>query len=98
MLYGNQIEKVEAFFREEINTLMRKTQFIDDIEIDNDFNVHIYRNEKIKAGKMITALKTNDEGQLTAMFGRAALIKLKEETQAETVLDMIAYCKASGDD
>ena len=40
-LYKKQIKKVESFFRKEIKTLMRKTNFIDDIYIDDNFNTHI---------------------------------------------------------
>mgnify|MGYP006990131982 CR=1 FL=1 len=45
VLYKRQIEKVEGFFRSEIRKLMRKTHFIDDICIDDNFNTHIYRTE-----------------------------------------------------
>ena len=41
VLYRQQITKVEGFFRREIRTLMRKTHFIDDIKIDDDFNIFV---------------------------------------------------------
>ena len=65
-LYRKQIEKVEAFFRKEIKILMRKSRFIDDIRIDDDFNTRIYRNDEIKVTRLVEALKTNTESQLIA--------------------------------
>ena len=59
ILYRRQIDKVENCFRKEIRTLMRKTHFIDDIYIDDNFNTHIYRTEKVSIEKIRIALKTN---------------------------------------
>ena len=49
VLYHKQIEKIEALFRDEINLLMRKTRFIDDMHIDDEFNIHIYRHDEFDA-------------------------------------------------
>ena len=76
-LYRRQIEKVEKFFREEIRTLMRKTKFIDDIRIDDDFNTRIYRNEEINIQRLRESLSTNSEEQFVALFGNVAYQKLK---------------------
>lgn len=64
ILYRRQIEKVEAFFRVEIKTLMRKTQFIDDIHIDDNFNTHLYRKELIDAEKLQEVFATNSQEQV----------------------------------
>ena len=56
---------------------MRKSRFIDDIRIDDDFNTRIYRNDEIKVTRLVEALKTNTEAQLIAMFGEAALTELQ---------------------
>lgn len=90
-LYRRQIEKVEAFFRDEIKILMRKTHFIDDIRIDDDFNTHIYRNDEIKIDKLIEALRTNSESQLISMFGKAAILQLKETSGGADTEAMVSY-------
>lgn len=77
-LYQKQIEKVEDFFRAEIRNLMRKTNFIDDIHIDNEFNIHIFRNEEINVADLLAALKTNTEHQLITMFGYSAYRQIQE--------------------
>ena len=76
VLYRRQIDKVENFFRQEIRTLMRKTHFIDDIYIDNNFNTHIYRTDNVTIDKLKEALNTNTEEQLSAFWGAKALTEL----------------------
>ena len=63
-LYRKQIRKVEEFFRKEIKILMRKTHFIDDIHIDDEFNTRIYRNDEIATSRLVEVLKNNSETQL----------------------------------
>lgn len=42
-LYDSEIQKVKKLFMDKMHQLMRKEQFIDRIEIDDDFNVHVYK-------------------------------------------------------
>lgn len=42
-LYQEQIKKVECSFKKEIDKLMRKEDFINDIKIDSNFNITLYR-------------------------------------------------------
>lgn len=42
-LYQEQIKKVENTFKQEISKLMRKEDFINDIKIDSNFNITLYR-------------------------------------------------------
>lgn len=72
-LYKRQIEKVELEFRRIINLLMRKTRFIDDIRIDEDFGIHIFRNEEIDVVSLSEIVATNSEEQFVAIFGERAL-------------------------
>lgn len=76
VLYRRQIDKVENFFRKEIRILMRKTHFIDDIYIDNNFNTHIYRTDDVLIEKVKEALNTNTEEQLSSFWGAKALQEL----------------------
>ena len=61
VLYHKQIDRIENFFREDINLLMRKTKFIDDIHIDDDFNIHIFRHEAFQVDQLIDILQTHTE-------------------------------------
>ena len=76
-LYHRQIEKVEESFRHDISILMRKTRFIDDISIDDRFNIHVFRNETVTTEKITSFVVSNTEEQFVAMFGVKALHCLK---------------------
>ena len=42
-LFKTEISKVESLFMEKIRALARKTNFIDSITIDDDFNIHLFK-------------------------------------------------------
>ena len=78
VLYRKQIEKVESFFRKEVSMLMRKTHFIDDIYIDDNFNIHIYRTDHLETSKIIELLGSHSEEQVIALLGKKAFGELKK--------------------
>jgi hypothetical protein len=94
VLYHKQIEKIEASFREEINLLMRKTRFIDDIHIDDDFNIHIYRQDDFDTKQLINILNTNMDSLLDNFASSEAFKQLKAITGHYDVQDIIKYLKS----
>lgn len=98
VLYRRQIEKVESVFRIEIRTLMRKTHFIDDIYIDNNFNTHIYRTEEVASSKLLEALQANSHEQLSAFWGSKALQTLYNLSGTQRFDEMIYYFENYIDD
>lgn len=91
ILYRRQIDKVENCFRKEIRTLMRKSHFIDDIYIDDNFNTHIYRTEKVSIEKIRKALKTNTEEQLLAFWGAKAIQTLYRKANSNAYSDICKH-------
>lgn len=91
ILYRRQIDKVENCFRKEIRTLMRKSHFIEDIYIDDNFNTHIYRTEKVSIEKIRKALKTNTEEQLLAFWGAKAIQTLYRKANSNAYNDMCKH-------
>lgn len=92
-LYTRQIKKVEEFFRKEIKILMRKTNFIDDIQIDNDFNIHIFRNEEIEVKRLLAAFRTNTDQQVIAMIGNVAYKYIQNLSAASDSVSIIQFFK-----
>lgn len=90
-LYTRQIKKVEEFFRKEIKILMRKTNFIDDIQIDNDFNIHIFRNEEIEVKRLLAAFRTNTDQQVIAMIGNVAYQYIQNLSAASDSVSIIQF-------
>lgn len=93
ILYHKQISRVESFFRKEISTLMRKTNFIDDIHIDDDFNIHIYRNETISFSKILETVYSNSQDQLISLFGEAAINKIMLAAPSGNIFDAMEQLK-----
>ena len=91
VLYRRQINRVESFFRKEIRTLMRKTHFIDDIYIDNNFNTHIYRTDDVGVETLMDALRTNTEEQLSAFWGEKALQELYRLSRSHSYEELLDY-------
>lgn len=98
VLYQKQINKVEDFFRNEISVLMRKENFIDDIVIDNNFNVHLYKNTSIDKDSLIKAIKTRTMNQLKEYFGEKAVSSIIETTGAANIPGMINYYQHGAND
>ena len=88
-LYKQQIQKVEKLFKSEIKILMRKTKFIEDIHIDDSFNVHIYRSDAVNKQTIIKQLCECSEDQIMTILGERAFMQLRELTGTEKICDMV---------
>ena len=91
VLYHKQIEKIEEFFRTEINLLMRKTRFIDDIRIDDDFNIHIFRYETFNSSQLKKILKTNIESIYDNFATTEAFVRLQKISGCSKITDILKY-------
>lgn len=89
ILYHKQIEKVEQNFCEIVNKLMRKTQFIDDIKIDNDFNIKIYRTEEYNYSELLKLKLGNTKEQMIHLFGARACEQISKLTEGATLEDVL---------
>ena len=92
LLYKQQIAKVQDFFRTEIKALMRKTHFIDDIKIDDEFNIFLYRNEGVSISLLLDTLKEQSEQRIIEVVGEEALRELYRKAGSETLSAIAAYC------
>lgn len=95
VLYRQQIGKVEDFFRAEIKTLLRKTKFIDDIKIDDEFNIFLYRHEPIPCSILLEALEEKKEAHLVEVIGPEAVQELYNAVGSSRLDAVKSYC-ASG--
>jgi len=68
-LYHNQIMKLENIFQNEIDTLMRKIHFIDDICIDDDFTIHLYQDKQMDVHVLWQLFATNDCRSVSSVLG-----------------------------
>ena len=98
ILYRKKIKDVEKFFKKEIKTLMRKTSFIDDISIDESFNIQIYRNEAFSSAKIVDLLTTNSEDQIIHMIGKSAVEAIKKAAKTTVLQVAVDYFKKNIDE
>ena len=98
VLYRQQIAKVEEHFRKEIRTLMRKTRFIDDIKIDDNFNIYLYRREMVPRMVLIEALTSNSEEQLKSLIGQDAVVQLQGVAGTTSTEGLLRYCHELADE
>ena len=92
ILYRQQIRKVEDFFRTEIKTLLRKTKFIDDIKIDDEFNIFLYRHEPIPCSILLEALEEKKEAHLVEAIGPEAVRELYNVVGSSSLDAVKSYC------
>lgn len=60
-LFATEIAKVEELFMKKIRELARKNNFVDSIKIDDEFNVHLFKNVSIAVETITSTLQRYDE-------------------------------------
>lgn len=95
VLYKKQIKKVQEYFKSEIHVLMRKAHFIDDIYIDDDFGIHLFRNDDVAVEKLCDLLLNNTEEQLETLLGRNAVETILSVTNKNEIRTAAIYLKQS---
>ena len=89
ILYTKQLAKLEEHFRQEVKCLMRKSSFIDDIWIDEDFSIHIIRYENFERAKLLEMLGASSEAKLQATLGVGAWKELQKITESQSIDQML---------
>lgn len=85
-LLKSKINKVETAFRYEINRLIRKEPFIDDILIDSEFNIVVYRNITYSEDELIEIINKSGTKNVVNTFGeRAAKILFSYKTESQSL-------------
>ena len=93
ILYRQQIERVEKAFKKEISALMRKSRLIDDIKIDEEFRIRLYRQEEVKTSRLMEAIQANSEGHLYATIGQRAVEELQKLAGGDSAEALLRYCE-----
>lgn len=93
ILYRQQIARVEKAFKKEISALMRKSRLIDDIKIDEEFRIRLYRQEEVKTSRLMEAIQANSEGHLYATIGQRAVEELQKLAGGDSAEALLRYCE-----
>ena len=73
---------------------MRKTHFIDDIKIDDDFNIFLFRYEAIEVSVLLDALAEKSEEHILSVFGKEALQELFRLSGSDSLEGVILHCSS----
>lgn len=76
ILYRKEIEKVESCFRNIMQKLIRKERFIDDIYIDDEFHIHLYKKERMDVSMLLEILTTSSDTRIVSILGNKAIKEL----------------------
>ena len=86
-LYAVQIKKVESLFENEIVDLMRKNDFISNIEIDKDFNIKIFRKKYFDNAKL-EELRSYSFTKLKDLLGDRAANEIKDNNSSNGLISI----------
>lgn len=96
-LYDSEIAKVKKLFMEKMRQLMRKEQFIDRIEIDDEFNVHVYKSVELEIRGIVNKIKASGDEAYRLEYGAIHCENLLLKTGYETLQQLLNYTGEKGE-
>ena len=78
-----KINKLREYFMENFSTLFRKKNFIDDIEIDTNFNVTVYRKRSFEYDELRKLIANLGEVEFSKYVGPKSMVLLRQHLNLE---------------
>lgn len=92
-LYDSEISKVKQLFMEKMHQLMRKEQFIDRIEIDDDFSIHVYKSVSLDIAGIQSKIRTSGEEAYLSEYGEVHCEDLLQKTGCSSLVEFLYFNK-----
>jgi len=89
-LFKREIEKVQELFMVKMNQLMRKEKFISDISIDDDFNVHVYKQVRVDSKGICERIK---QTSIDAYINEYGIIHCNDVLKVTGCKDLESFMK-----
>lgn len=96
-LYRNEIAKVEKLFMKKVRELARKNRFIDDIIIDTDFNVHVYKKVAFNTKSVCSRIQQIGIRAYIAEYGQVHCDGLLSSTNTHDLNEFVKEYKERND-
>lgn len=93
-LYETEIEKVKELFMKKMSQLMRKDQFIDRIEIDDMFNIHVFKKVDLDVSGIREKLLVYGVENYMLEYGKIHCEDLLKQTKCKELDEIINSKKA----
>ena len=88
-LYSAQIRRVEQNFLSVFSILMYKENFIDDIWIDEKFDIHIYRNKSFTCAELYKMHIDLPDEEVRRLLGEKAVKELQNTTGGNSFVEHV---------
>lgn len=88
ILYANLIQQVETDLSIKFRELIRKADFFSRIVIDENFTVHILRDDEISKADIISLLRGTNYAVATSALGSVAIKTLQEQYNVSSVIEL----------
>lgn len=75
----DKLRELEHYFKENFKTLFRKHNFIDEIQIDNNFNISIYRQKSFTCNEILQLINNLGSNEFSKYVGPTSLELLYKE-------------------
>lgn len=83
-----KFKQVEALTIEKFNSIIRKENFVQLFELDEEFNISLYKRQAYTLKEMVSLVKHGGTDALELRLGNAGISKLLEELQLENVTEL----------
>jgi hypothetical protein len=95
LIYDDLVQKVEHDLNEKFHQLFRKKDFFSRIVVENDFSVHILRDQEISRNDLISLLQATSLVPLQNAIGKHAVEELMRTLAVHTKSELSAMIRMS---
>lgn len=88
-LFRTEIAKVEKLFMQKMEQLRRKERFIDKIEIDDNFNIKLYKSMHLNFGKLSERFVAIGEEAFIKEYGKTFFEQMLTAAQVSNITEFI---------
>lgn len=80
----SKINKLRTYFMENFTLLFRKKNFIDDIEIDTNFNINVYRKRCFEYDELAQLITNLGDAEFTKFVGPKSIVILRNQLKLDS--------------
>ena len=92
-LYDSEINKVKTLFMDKMSQLKRKEQFIDRIDIDDDFKIHVYKRVSLEILGIQNKIRNKGEEAYLLEYGEIHCDDLMNKTGCSSLIEFLYFNK-----
>ena len=95
-LTDDKFKQLEVSMLSMLRNILRKDNFIDLIELDKDFNIHVYKKQSYSINEIENLIINIGQSELVKRIGNAGVENLQEKFGLEDINDIKKYISSRG--